>query len=113
MKALLLLLAICLIKPAFAQTVDTVGGRERKFLPDTARGFAPLNPSRYSLNSTNFNKSRSFVTHHTDSLKVELYSNPAYLQRNDFPVHSSAAETIFGTAAKITAQALQPNKKVF
>ncbi|WP_147205368.1 hypothetical protein [Segetibacter aerophilus] len=113
MKTLFLLLSACLIKPAFAQTIDTLSGRARKLLPDSASVFAPLTPSKYSFNTTSFNKSRSFVTPLPNGLKVELYSNPTYLQRNAFPVHPSAAETIFGTAAKITAQALQPNKKVF
>ena len=113
MKTLLFLLCIGLIKFSNAQYFDTLGGRERKLLSDSARRPSLSTQTPYTFSLTDFNKNKSLINPHAGSLKIQLYSDPIYFRRNAFPVHPSAAESIFGTAAKITAQALLPNKRVF
>lgn len=111
MKTFLFLLAIGSVRFVDAQTLDSLDHPKRKLLNESLRSNSLLPCSRYFFSSAETGKSKPFPTSNTGNRKVQLYANPTYLHRNAFPVHPSAAETIFGAAAKITAQVLVPNAR--
>ena len=111
MKSLLFIMFVAFWHVANAQAIDTSGHKERSIMADSVKKSMVFSSSRYALNLADFNKSKSLSNPYFTLPKVQLYSDPVYLRRNAFPANATTAETLFGAAAKITAQVLVPNAR--